>query len=148
MHIVPTAGVDMLQDLHGAISKLLILLRKIVLDHPEDVLQIDLIGRSASLECLVDDQACEAGNLLLGAAHALNQLRVEERGLAALKHREQDLEANVSKIRLVCRSLLQKVVMHGKGHRLDIQGKLHICVHHLVAFERGNSVLILDHLLQ
>ena len=106
----------MLQDLHGAFSKLLVLLREVVLDHPKDVPQIDLISSCASLKSFVDDQACETGDLLLGAAHALNQLRVEEGGLAALKHREQNLEANVSEIRLVCRSFFQKVVMHRKGH--------------------------------
>ena len=116
LHIVATARVDMLQDLHGAVSQLLVLLREVVLDHSEHVPQVDLIGSRARLESLVDDQAGEAGDLLLSAAHTLDQLRVQEGGLAALKHREQDFEADVSKIRFVGRGLLQKVVMHGEGH--------------------------------
>ena len=45
-HIIATADVDMLQDLHSEVSELLVLLLQILLDHLEDVAQVDLISCS------------------------------------------------------------------------------------------------------
>jgi len=42
-HIVSTAHVNVLQNVHSKVSKLFIFLRQVVLNHSEHVLQIDVI---------------------------------------------------------------------------------------------------------
>ena len=93
----------MRQDLHSQIPQLLILLREIILDHPEHIFEAELIQffGAGCLEVFVDDVHGEAGNLSLVALHALDKLRVQKTCLISLNHDEENFEADVSEVGLV-----------------------------------------------
>ena len=107
LDIVSTAMVYMLQNLHGQVPELLVLLRKVVLDHAEDVAQTDLFSCCASNESFINDMHGEAGNLCLAALHTLDKLWIEESGLTSLNHNKENLSADVPEVGLMSRCLFQ-----------------------------------------
>ena len=107
LDVVSTAMVYMLQNLHGQVPELLVLLRKVVLDHAEDVTQTDLFSCCACNESFINYMHGEAGNLCLAALHTLNKLWIEESGLTSLNHNKENLSADVPEVGLVSRCLFQ-----------------------------------------
>lgn len=107
LDVVSTAMVYMLQNLHGQVPELLVLLRKVVLDQAEDVTQIDLFSCIARNESFINDMHGEAGDLCLAALHTLNKLWIEESGLTSLNHNKENLSADVPEVGFVSRCLFQ-----------------------------------------
>ena len=107
LDVVSTAVVYMLQNLHGQVPELLVLLRKVVLDQAEDVTQIDLFSCIASDESFINDMHGEASDLRLAALHTLNKLWIEESGLTSLNHNKENLSADVPEVGLMSRCLFQ-----------------------------------------